>query len=143
MLPVASWSMRPPRLRSLVPPIVVLCALVSAATAGAGLLRGAAPARTASNSATFQDSTGEDPQAPDITAITVSNTDAGLISFRITIRNRPQLGQDMLVDVFVNTDDNQSTGSPDLAGTDYVMELAQGEVNLFKWDGSNFSRRFG
>jgi hypothetical protein len=66
-----------------------------------------------------------------------------LISFRITIPNRPQLGQDMLVDVFVNTDDNQSTGSPELAGTDYVMELAQGEVNLFKWDGSNFSRRFG
>ena len=41
----------------------------------------------------------------------VSNTDAGLISFKITIPNRPQLGQDMLVDVFVNTDDNQSTGS--------------------------------
>lgn len=107
---------------------------------------GAAPAGTAApaaNSTTYQDSTGEDPEAPDITTIVVSNDDAGMISFRVNIPNRPALGQDMLIDLFVDTDNNQATGSPDLAGVDYVIELARGEASLFRWDGTDFTRRFG
>jgi hypothetical protein len=92
---------------------------------------------------TFQDSTGEDPQAPDITSITVSNTDAGLVSFRINVPNRPQLGFDMLAEVYVDTDFNTATGDPELAGVDYVIQLVRGEVNLYRWDGTNFTRGFG
>lgn len=100
-------------------------------------------AAPATNSASFQDSTGEDPEAPDITTITVSNDDTGMITFRINIPNRPALGQDMLFEIWVDSDANASTGDPQLAGVDYVMQLVRGEINLFKWDGTDFTRRFG
>jgi hypothetical protein len=103
----------------------------------------ASPALPAANSTTYTDSTGEDPAAPDITTIVVSNDDAGIVSFRINISNRAQLGQDMYMILFVDTDNNTATGSPDLAGVDYVFELIRGEINLFKWDGTGFTRRFG
>jgi hypothetical protein len=95
------------------------------------------------NSQNYTDSSGENPAAPDITTLTVSNDDAGIVSFRINVPNRPQLGQDMVIDLFVDTDNNPATGSPDFGGTDYVIELIQGEAALFKWDGTNFTRRFG
>jgi hypothetical protein len=54
----------------------LLIALPSAALGGSG--------RSASNSKTFLDSTGEDATAPDITSDVVSNDDAGNITFQIT-----------------------------------------------------------
>jgi hypothetical protein len=101
------------------------------------------PAAPASNSVTYQDSTGEDPEGPDITTITVSNDDTGMITFRINVPNRPTLEQDMLFEIWVDSDDNAATGDPELAGVDYVMQLVRGEINLFKWDGTDFTRRFG
>ena len=106
----------------------------------------ATPADTAyvaANSTTYQDSTGEDPAAPDITTIVVSNDDAGIVSFRINVSNRPTLGQDMLIVLYVDTDGNNATGSQDLPGIDYVIELARAEANLYKWDGTDFTRRLG
>jgi len=100
----------------------------------------------ASNTVTFQDSVGEgggDPLVPDITTIVVSNNDAGVITFKINIPNRPQLTRDMLVDMFVDSDNNATTGDPDTLGSDYAIELFLGEVALFKWDGTNFTRRVG
>ena len=73
----------------------------------------------------------------------MSNDDAGIVSFRVNVPNRPTLGQDMVVDLFVDSDANPQTGDLDLGGTDYVIELIQGEANLFRWDGTNFTRRFG
>ena len=118
-------------------------ALLAAATGAASPLGSASPAAAAANTVTFQDSTGEDAAAPDITSIVVSNDDAGMLSFRVNVPNRPTLGQDMYMVLFVDTDNNPNTGSLDLAGVDYVMELVRGEINLFKWDGTNFTRRFG
>lgn len=99
--------------------------------------------RVAANSATFQDSTGEDPTAPDITTIVVSNDDAGIVSFRVNVPNRPTLGQDMLFEIWVDADNNAATGSPDLGGADYVMQLVRGEISLYRWDGADYTRRFG
>jgi len=92
---------------------------------------------------TFTDSTGEDPAAPDISTIVVSNDDAGMLTFKVNISNRPTLGQDMEIDLWVDTDQNTATGDPSIAGVDYVIQLVLGEINLFKWDGTGFSRRFG
>src|SRR5437870_2602550 len=86
--PVASWLVRLPRLPGLVPAIVASCVLLPTAAAGAGTFGTSSPARPSSNSATFQDSTGEDALAPDITTIVVSNDDAGMVSFRVNIPNR-------------------------------------------------------
>ena len=73
-------------------------------------------ARAKSNSQTFTDSTGEDPNAPDITTIDVSNDDAGLITFKINISNRPTLTDDMVVLVYLDTDRKASTGDPQSLG---------------------------
>jgi len=97
----------------------------------------------ASNTATFTDSSGEDPAAPDITTVVVSNDDTGMITFRINIPNRPQLSRDIALDLFVDSDLNPATGDPQFLGADYVIELFLGEVSLFRWDGTDFTRRVG
>jgi hypothetical protein len=95
-------------------------------------------ATTASNSTTFTDSTGENPNAPDITTIVVSNNDAGLITFKVNISNRPTLTSDMTVLVFLNTDQNLSTGDVSGNGAEYLLELDPGSLTLFKWNGSDY-----
>jgi len=133
--------------RSLTRPGILLAiavAVVALPTAASGALSGAsAPTSIAANSASYQDSSGENPAAPDITTLTVSNNDAGVISFRINVPNRPQLTQDMLVLVFVDTDANPQTGDPESLGADYVIQIFGGEAGLFRWDGSDFTRRAG
>ena len=94
--------------------------------------------RHASNSQTFPDSLGEDPAGPDITSIAVSNDDAGLITLKINISNRPALTNDMLFLVFLDTDQNASTGDSMSFGADYAMQLDSGGVGLFKWNGSDY-----
>ena len=109
---------------------IALVALPAIALGGA--------ARSATNSQSYLDSTGEDPAAPDITSIGVSNDDAGLITFQINIANRPTFTPDMLLDIFLDTDKNAATGSSQLFGADYVIELQPGAVGLFQWNGSDF-----
>ena len=111
--------------------LAVLAAVFAVAPAGAA------------NSVTYQDSTGENPAAPDITTIVASNDDAGMITFRINIPNRAQLTPDILVDMLLDTDANSATGDPDNLGADYAIELFRGEVALFKWDGTGLTRRIG
>ena len=98
----------------------------------------------ASNSTTYQDSTGESANAPDITTVTLSNDDTRMITFRIAIPNRQQFSQDMELDVFVDTDNNATTGDAEFVpGADYVIQYYRGEAALFKWDGTDFTRSFG
>jgi hypothetical protein len=95
--------------------------------------------RTTVNSQSFPDSTGEDAQAPDVTSVDVSNTDAGMITFKINISNRPAFTPDMLVLMWLDTDANPATGDPQSLGADYAIQLEPGAVGLFKWDGTTFS----
>jgi hypothetical protein len=95
-------------------------------------------ARARANSQTFTDSTGEDPNAPDITTIMVSNDDAGLVTFKINISNRPALTTDMLMLMFLDTDQLATTGDTTTFGADYAIELDPGAVTLFKWNGSTY-----
>ena len=125
--------------------VLAVAAFVVALPTAAGALSGgtASPAFVAANSQNYQDSTGEDATAPDITTLVVSNDDAGIISFRVNVPNRPALGQDMLFELWVDSDNNGATGSPDVGGADYVLQLVRGEVSLYKWDGTDYTRRFG
>jgi hypothetical protein len=111
--------------------LAVLAAVFAVAPAGAA------------NSVTYQDSTGEDPAAPDITTIVVSNDDARALTFRVNIPNRPELSRDIALVMFVDADANQASGDVELLGADYVIQLLAGEVALFKWDGTDFTRRAG
>ena len=71
----------------------------------------------AENSSVFRDAVGEDPAAPDITTVRVSNDDAGVITFRANVPNRPVLTHDMRIYVNVDADSDASTGVP--GGKDY------------------------
>lgn len=93
----------------------------------------------ASNSQSYPDSTGEDAQAPDITSIDVSNDDTGLITFKLNISNKPTFTSDMSFLIFINADQNASTGDPQSLGADYAIELDPGAVNLFQWNGSDYA----
>jgi len=125
--------------------LAVVGAIVALPTVAAGALPSGAtaPAAPAANSVTYQDSTGEDPAAPDITTIVVSNDDAGVITFRINVPNRPTFTPDLLAFVFVDSDNNPATGDQESLGADYVIQLFRGEAALFRWDGSDFTRRPG
>jgi hypothetical protein len=128
--------------------VIAAAALVVVLPTAAGALPQGAESSSAvsANSQTFTDSTGENPAAPDISTIVVSNTDAAMLSFRINIPNRAQLGQDMVMLLWVDADNNAATGAPgpdDPPGTDYVFELVRGEILLYRWDGTAFTRRFG
>ncbi len=141
-------SLAASRVRPLTSPgllIAIAVAVIALPTVASGALPSgtATPTLVAANSTTFTDSTGENPLAPDITTIVVSNDDAGQISFRVNVPNRPTLGQDMVINVWVDTDTNAATGDPEIAGVDYVMQLVRGEINLYRWDGTGFTRRFG
>ena len=94
--------------------------------------------RAKANSQTFTDSTGEDPSAPDVTSIVVSNDDAGMVTFKININNRPALTSDMLFLMYLDTDQKATTGDAASFGADYVIQLIAGEVDLFKWSGSDY-----
>jgi hypothetical protein len=91
-----------------------------------------------SNSTNFPDSTGENPPAPDITSVDVSNDDAGLITFQVNISNRPAFTDDMLLLLFMDTDQNASTGDPDPStpGADYAIQMVPGAADLFQWQAS-------
>ena len=129
---------RPGLLLAIAVAVVVLPTVASGALSGA-----AAPTAIAANSTSYQDSSGENPAAPDITTLTVSNNDAGVISFRLNIPNRPELTQDLLLLLFADTDANPQTGDPDTLGADYVIQIFGGEAALFRWDGMDFTRRAG
>jgi hypothetical protein len=123
---------RPPRRPWLV--LAIAVATIALPTVASG----AVSAPTA-NTTTFQDSTGEEPGSPDISTIVVSNDDAATITFRINTPNKAQYSSDVAIVMFLDSDANQSTGDPESLGADYIIQLIQGEILLFKWDGSDFT----
>src|SRR5579862_919221 len=95
-------------------------------------------AHAQSNSQTYPDSIGEDPLAPDITSIQVSNDDNANITFKVNISNRPAFTSDMEIDLFLDTDQNPATGDSQLLGADYIIQLLPGQVGVFQWNGTGF-----
>jgi hypothetical protein len=123
---------------------VVATAAAALALALGGALPTAANAASdaaAANRTTFEDSRGEAANAPDISNVVVSNTDAGRITF--TIGGLPRLVDGMLVGIDIDSDNNPATGTQDplSVGADYAIELVSGSANLFRWDGTSFTRR--
>jgi hypothetical protein len=119
--------------------IAIACIALPVAATGAP----STPSVTAANSVTYTDSTGEDAAAPDITTIVASNNDAGILTFRVNVPNRPQLTRDVAAVIFIDSDSNAATGDPDSLGADYALELIVGEAILFRWDGTGFAARPG
>src|SRR5438874_7557569 len=91
----------------------------------------------ASGSATFTDPAGDTATAaPDLTNVTVSNDDQGLITFHITVANRSALGPDDVVAVLIGTDDPSAFAGRRDDGINFVLVLdgTQG-ASLLEWNG--------
>jgi hypothetical protein len=108
--------------------------VVLAALAGAVALVLAQPAMAA-GSKTFSDATGESTGA-DISTVTVTNDDAGAMTFEVSFANLPEVTPDVNIFIGFNTDPNAG----DELGDDYLFELNGAERKYFwgKWDGTQF-----
>ena len=118
---------------------------VALVTAAAAVLAGGASTgngsvmRPTGNSATFHDPVGEDSLAPDMTAVTVSNDDAGQLTFRVKIANRPRLTGHMNIRVELDTDRNPNNGCGSACdGSDMILDLVPGSVAVGRWHGSKW-----
>lgn len=96
-------------------------ALASVASAGGA---------TAANHYSWTDPAGDSSTAPDLAQIAVRNDDAGNITFDFTYANRTALGSDDRVQIFLDTDDDTSTGTN---GYDYGIALTGGQSVLKRW----------
>ena len=106
-----------------------LLTLLGTAFAAVALLCSGATAGTAS----FSDPTGDSTTAPDITSVALSDDAAGLSTLVVTAS---ALNAGSSIDVFLDTDKNDSTGSP--CGCEYYFEVWQ-EANDWGWDVERWS----
>jgi hypothetical protein len=110
-----------------------ICAAAALGTTNAT----ATPSVSLVSSVTFQDSTGEDPNALDIGTVTVSNDDAGLLTFEIRFVNASITATTDSLYIVMNTDRDESTGEPGTSGADWFIAW-RGTPALFEWRGSDF-----
>jgi hypothetical protein len=115
--------------------IALLTCLVALLAAGSAAGQGAAPDLTAAKSVTFEDAVAEDPQGPDITTVTVSNDDTGLVSFRVAIPSRPTLAEGMRFRIWIDSDSNTTTGLA-INGMDYYLFHEAGRTSLYRCGGN-------
>lgn len=89
------------------------------------------------NSTSFVDPTGDSGQAGDISSVTVSNDDQGVVTFSIGFANRPQLLSTDYEQVFANTDGGSSTGDH---GFDVAIQVEWPVTKLFLHFGSGWTQ---
>jgi hypothetical protein len=89
-------------------------------------------AGTAASAVTYRDAVGEDPLAPDISSVVVAVRAARDLSFRINIPDRPALTDDMRLRIWLDADDDLSTGLtvPDHLGVDSFILVDRWELGL-------------
>jgi hypothetical protein len=91
---------------------VLACLLALTATAGA------------SNNSAFADPDGDASSAPDITSVQVSNDDAAIVTFHVSIPNRAALSDPDLVAILVDADGKAGTGCARGAfGAEYALDV--------------------
>ena len=123
--------------------MVRLLVVVLLAFTAAGTLAGAAPGRTSTNAATYEDDRAEEAGAPDIATVSVSNDDRGNLRFFVSVPSHPELTQDMRVRLWFS-DGDPSTGLT-LGGADHFVLvdgflLGLGNATFYDCDRSNTCR---
>ncbi len=115
--------------------VVVLCASLAAAVQ-AGSAATSTRAVAVDNSATFTAGSGQNPAAPVIKNVTVSNDDSGSITFIVRLSNRTTLPEEESVLIFLDTDRNPTTGGQ--YGSEVVLMNTKGTWSrgtVLKWNG--------
>jgi hypothetical protein len=96
----------------------------------------ALPLHPASGTASFADTAGDGGIAPDVTGVSVSNDDQGLVTFRITVANRTALGPDDVIGIPIATDDpSVLKGRRGGDGATFVLALDARGAFLLAWNG--------
>ena len=110
-------------------------------TAAAACVLLLAPLAGARNSSPYVDAAADAPAAaPDLTAVQVSNDDAGNVVFRISISNRTALGGTDLVAVFVDADSKTGTGcARGVFGAEYALDVLGGRYVFGRCLGGRWS----
>jgi hypothetical protein len=106
--------------------------------AALALALGASSATAAPPPAEFQDPAGDSGPGPDITKVAVSANDAGTLTLRIEIPNRPTVPPGFALTINLDADTNIATGSPDASGADYLIVSTDTVSGLGRWNGSTF-----
>lgn len=126
-----------PRVRTSVALMIALMALpvASAGAQTAGDRSPASGAGPAANSVRFTDPAADvSAGGMDMTNLTVSNDDAGKITFRLEIPTHQSLPVDKEIVFFFDTDRNSGTGSP--SGNEFAIWVEGRErlTALYRWD---------
>lgn len=103
----------------------VLVALVLAALAFAG--------------ASFSDPVGDNNSAPDVTALSLSESTDGILTVAVTVANYQTLPLSSWVNVWFDLDLNRRTG--DEGDEALVRFMDDGAIRFFRWAGSELVRR--
>jgi hypothetical protein len=76
----------------------------------------------AANSGSFFDPSADADTSPDITGVAISNDDAGIVTVKLTLANRPTFGTDDGTGIGIDVDQNPDTGSI-FYGAEYQLDL--------------------
>lgn len=115
--------------------LAAVAAVVLPAAASPAERSPAGPGGIAVNSATFNDPQGGvPPGGMDITTVTISNDDAGKITWQIRIPSHPTLTADKEIQVGIDVDRNAGTGSS--AGNEFAIfvEGRENAVGFYRYD---------
>jgi hypothetical protein len=111
--------------------VAIACVALATAVPAGAALQGQSTGAAASS--TYSDPAGDANGAPDITEVAVSNDTAGTITMRIAVPDRPQLGVDDGMALWINADRNEFTGS---FGDEYLLTKYAFGASFSRWDGS-------
>jgi hypothetical protein len=109
--------------------IVLLATVICAVSASSADSRSAVAASNKGKPSVYLDlRPGDGGTAPDIVATSLGNTTTGSLTFGVAFLNREALGQDDVVTVFIDADENAKTGDED--GIDYALQVRGTNVAL-------------
>jgi hypothetical protein len=122
-------------------PVFALLALVAGSSAALGSAKAVAPAvahAIAAGPSTFSDTAGDSGTAADITTVIVNNDANGQITLQVNVAGA--LTNTEFVDIFIDSDQNQSTGDPKAAGAEYDFYVDESKQKWFleSWNGSSW-----
>jgi hypothetical protein len=85
----------------------------------------------AANNRSFSDAGGDASGSPDLTNVAVSNDDAGVITVKLTVSNRPALASNEGVAIGIDTDQNPDTGSV-FYGAEWELDLEGTSATVYQ-----------
>jgi hypothetical protein len=85
----------------------------------------------AANSGSFLDPAADAETSPDITGVSMTNDDGGLVTIKLTLSNRPTFAADDGAGVGIDVDQNPDTGSV-FYGAEYELDLDGNVASVLK-----------